>query len=154
MKEPYKERTLAIIKPDAVAMRDLIAKRYTADKGLKIVGERMSIMVRSQACICCHSYRQEPFFDQLILTFTAGASYVMLLEGVDAIARVNALNGDVDPRKALPGTIRHDFPGLYGRFATVHSSEHRLAAQREITELFHVPLFVVPHTNVVCDTRS
>jgi nucleoside-diphosphate kinase len=104
------ERTLAIIKPDAVkrGLTGDIIKRIEG-AGLKIRGMRLMHLSRAQAERFYDVHRARPFFGSLCEYMTSGPVVVMMLEGDKAIARWRELMGATDPAKANPGTIRKDF---------------------------------------------
>jgi len=104
------ERTLAIIKPDAVA-RDLIGKileRIEA-AGLKPIAMKMAVLSVAEAEGFYHVHKGKPFFSPLVAFMTSGPVVLMVLEGEGAIARWREVMGATDPAKAAPGTIRKDF---------------------------------------------
>jgi nucleoside-diphosphate kinase len=104
------ERTLAIIKPDAVkrGLTGDIIKRIEG-AGLKIRGMRLMHLSRAQAERFYDVHKARPFFGSLCEYMTSGPVVVMMLEGDKAIARWRELMGATDPAKANPGTIRKDF---------------------------------------------
>ena len=104
------ERTLSIIKPDAVA-KNLIGQIYARFEraGLKIVAARMMYLSRSEAEGFYAVHRERPFFKDLVEFMTSGPVMIQVLEGENAIQRNRDLMGATDPRKAAPGTIRADF---------------------------------------------
>ena len=104
------ERTLAIIKPDAVkrGLAGDIIKRIEGS-GLKIRGMRLMHLSRTQAERFYDVHKARPFFGSLCEYMTSGPVVVMMLEGDKAIARWRELMGATDPAKANPGTIRKDF---------------------------------------------
>ena len=104
------ERTLSIIKPDAVA-RNIIGKIYSRfeDGGLQIVAAKMVRLTRGQAEVFYAIHRERPFYGELINYMTSGPVMVQVLEGEDAIVKHREIMGATDPKKAAPGTIRADF---------------------------------------------
>jgi nucleoside-diphosphate kinase len=104
------ERTLAIIKPDAVkrGLAGDIIKRIEG-AGLKVRGMRLMHLSRAQAERFYDVHKARPFFGSLCEYMTSGPVVVMMLEGDKAIARWRELMGATDPAKANPGTIRKDF---------------------------------------------
>jgi nucleoside-diphosphate kinase len=104
------ERTLAIIKPDAVkrGLAGDIIKRIEG-AGLKIRGMRLMHLSRAQAERFYDVHKARPFFGSLCEYMTSGPVVVMMLEGDKAITRWRELMGATDPAKANPGTIRKDF---------------------------------------------
>ena len=104
------ERTLSIIKPDAVG-KNVIGQIYARFEkaGLKIVAARMMWLSRADAEGFYAVHRDRPFFKDLVGFMTTGPVMVQVLEGENAIARNRELMGATDPSKAAPGTIRADF---------------------------------------------
>src|SRR5438067_4731563 len=104
------ERTLSIIKPDAVKKNAIgkIVARFEA-AGLRIVAARMMHLSREQAEGFYAVHRQRPFFRDRVEFMTSGPVLVQVLEGEDAIVRNRELMGATDPKKAEKGTIRADF---------------------------------------------
>jgi nucleoside-diphosphate kinase len=130
------ERTLSIIKPDAVA-KNVIGEIYARfeKSGLKIVAARMMRLSRSEAEGFYAVHRERPFFRDLVDFMTTGPVMVQVLEGDGAIVRNRELMGATDPRKAAPGTIRADFAQSIDANA-VHGSDGPDTAQIEIAYLF------------------
>src|SRR5436190_2668890 len=104
------ERTLSIIKPDAVA-KNVIGEIYTRFEraGLKIVAAKMTWLARPDAEGFYAVHRERPFFRGLVEFMTSGPVMIQVLEGDDAIARNRDLMGATDPKNAAPGTIRAAF---------------------------------------------
>ena len=130
------ERTLSILKPDAVAKNvtgEINARFETA--GLRIVATRMLHLTKRQAEAFYDVHRERPFFDDLVAFMTSGPVVVQVLEGEDAIRRNRELMGDTDPRKAAPGTVRADFASTIDENA-VHGSDSPQTAAREIAFFF------------------
>jgi nucleoside-diphosphate kinase len=130
------QRTLSIIKPDAVA-KNVIGEIYTRFEraGLKIVAARMIHLSREQAEGFYAVHRGRPFFDDLVEFMTSGPVMVQVLEGEEAIARNRELMGATDPRQAAPGTIRADFASSIDANA-VHGSDGEDTAAEEIRFFF------------------
>lgn len=130
------ERTLSMIKPDAVA-RDLIGEIYRRFEraGLRIVAARMMHLSRAQAQGFYAVHRARPFFDDLVAYMSSGPVMVQVLEGENAVARHRELMGATDPRQAAPGTIRADLANSLEENA-VHGSDSPAAAQIEIGFFF------------------
>ncbi|MES2831206.1 MAG: nucleoside-diphosphate kinase [Pseudomonadota bacterium] len=130
------ERTLSIIKPDAVA-KNVIGQIYTRFEGagLKIIAARMIHLSRAQAegFYAVHSAR--PFFKDLVEFMISGPVIVQALEGENAIAKHRDLMGATDPKKADKGTIRADFADSIDANA-VHGSDAAETAQIEIAYFF------------------
>lgn len=130
------ERTLSIIKPDAVA-RNVIGKIYQRfeDAGLKIVAARLVRLSAQEAGQFYAVHEGRPFFAGLIEFMSSGPIMVQVLEGEDAIARNRALMGATDPQQAAPGTIRADFAASIDANA-VHGSDAAETAATEIAFFF------------------
>jgi nucleoside-diphosphate kinase len=130
------ERTLSIIKPDAVA-KNVIGEIYARfeKSGLKIVAARMMRLSRSEAEGFYAVHRERPFFNDLVGFMTTGPVMVQVLEGEGAIIRNRDLMGATDPKKAAPGTIRADFAQSIDANA-VHGSDGPETAQTEIAYFF------------------
>lgn len=130
------ERTLSIIKPDAVAKNVVgqILARFEA-AGLRIVAARMKHLSRAEAEGFYAVHRERPFFKDLVSFMVSGPVMIQVLEGDGAIARNRELMGATDPRKAAPGTIRADFAQSIDANA-VHGSDAPETAQTEIAYFF------------------
>jgi nucleoside-diphosphate kinase len=130
------ERTLSIIKPDAVA-KNVIGQIYSRfeNAGLRIVASRMTWLSRAQAEGFYAVHRERPFFRPLVDFMISGPVMVQVLEGESAIARNRDLMGATDPKKAAPGTIRADFAQSIDANA-VHGSDAPETAQTEIAYFF------------------
>ena len=130
------ERTLSIIKPDAVA-KNVIGQIYARFEGagLKVVAARMAHLSRSEAEAFYGVHRARPFFADLVKFMTSGPVMIQVLQGEDAIARNRDLMGATDPRKAAPGTIRADFADSIDANA-VHGSDGADTAANEIAFFF------------------
>lgn len=130
------ERTLSIIKPDAVAKNVIgqIDRRFE-DQGLRIIAARMLHLSRDQAERFYEIHRSRPFYPALVDYMTSGPVLVQVLEGEDAIARNREIMGATDPHKAAPGTIRADFAESITRNA-VHGSDAPETAVVEIAFFF------------------
>lgn len=130
------QRTLSIIKPDAVS-RHLIGEiESRLEKGgLRIVAMRMLTLSEEQARAFYAEHDGKPFYEPLVEYMTSGSVVVQVLEGDNAIARNRELMGATDPKEALPGTIRADFAESKQHNA-VHGSDSPASAQREIAFFF------------------
>ena len=130
------ERTLSIIKPDAVA-RNVIGEIYARFEkaGLAIVAARMLWLSRTDAEGFYAVHRERPFFRDLVDFMTTGPVMIQVLEGEGAIAKNRELMGATDPRKAAPGTIRADFAASIDANA-VHGSDAPETAANEIAFFF------------------
>jgi nucleoside-diphosphate kinase len=130
------ERTLSIIKPDAVA-KNVIGEIYARFEkaGLKIVAARMMHLSRADAEGFYAVHRERPFFRDLVGFMTTGPVMVQVLEGDNAIAKNRELMGATDPKKAAGGTIRADFAQSIDANA-VHGSDATETAKVEIAYFF------------------
>ena len=130
------ERTLSIIKPDAVAKNVIgqILTRFEA-AGLRIVAARMMHLSRAEAEAFYAVHRERPFFKDLVDFMVSGPIMVQVVEGDNAIARNRELMGATDPKKAAPGTIRADFADSIDANA-VHGSDAVETARTEIAFFF------------------
>jgi nucleoside-diphosphate kinase len=130
------ERTLSIIKPDAVA-KNIIGEIYSRFErnGLKIVASRMLRLSRTDAEGFYAVHRERPFFNDLVRFMISGPVVVQVLEGEDAIRKNRDLMGATDPRKAEKGTIRADFAESIDANA-VHGSDAPETAAIEIAYFF------------------
>jgi nucleoside-diphosphate kinase len=130
------ERTLSIIKPDAVAKNaigDILARFEKA--GLRIVAARMAWLSQAEAEGFYAVHRERPFFKDLVRFMTSGPVMIQVLEGADAIAKNRELMGATDPRKAEKGTIRADFAESIDANA-VHGSDGSDTAKIEMAYFF------------------
>jgi len=132
------ERTLSIIKPDAVS-KNVIGQIYACFEkaGLKIVAARMTQLSPAEAERFYAVHRERPFFKDLVGFMTTGPVMIQVLEGENAIARNRELMGATDPKKAAPGTIRAEFADSIDANA-VHGSDGPATAKTEI-EFFFPP---------------
>ncbi len=130
------ERTLSIIKPDAVA-KNVIGQIYTRfeNAGLKIVAARMTELSRSEAEGFYAVHRARPFFNDLVSFMISGPVMIQVLEGEGAILKNRDLMGATDPKKADKGTIRADFADSIDANA-VHGSDAAVTAAVEIAYFF------------------
>ncbi|HZS81210.1 MAG TPA: nucleoside-diphosphate kinase [Herbaspirillum sp.] len=130
------ERTLSIIKPDAVA-QNVIGQIYTRfeDAGLKIIAARMMHLSRAEAEGFYAVHRERPFFRDLVDFMVSGPVIVQVLEGKNAILKHRDLMGATDPKKAEKGTIRADFADSIDANA-VHGSDAAETAKTEIAYFF------------------
>jgi nucleoside-diphosphate kinase len=130
------ERTLTIIKPDAVAKGvsgQIIARLEQA--GLKILAAKLVHMTQEQAGGFYIVHKDRPFYQSLCAFMTSGPCLPMVLEGENAIARLRDLMGATDPAKAAAGTIRKDFAGSIEANA-IHGSDSPASAAFEIPYFF------------------
>lgn len=130
------QRTLSIIKPDAVAKHCIgqILTRLEA-KGLKIVAMKMMKMSHEQAEHFYAVHKERPFFKDLVNFIVSGPVVVSVLEGQEAISLYRDIMGATDPKKAAPGTIRADFADSIDANA-VHGSDAPETARAEIAFMF------------------
>ena len=130
------ERTLSIIKPDAVA-KNVIGEIYSRfeKNGLKIVAAKMKHLSRKEAEGCYAVHKERPFFKALVEFMISGPVMIQVLEGEGAILKNRDLMGATDPKKAAPGTIRADFAESIDANA-VHGSDAAETAAQEIAYFF------------------
>jgi nucleoside-diphosphate kinase len=130
------ERTISIIKPDAVA-KNVIGQIYTRfeNAGLKIIAARMMQLSREKAEGFYAVHRERPFFNDLVAFMTSGPVMVQVLEGENAINKNREVMGATNPADAAPGTIRADFASTIDENA-VHGSDGPDTAQAEIAYFF------------------
>ncbi len=130
------EKTLSIIKPDAV-QKKLIGKIYSRfeDGGLRVVATKMLHLNDEMAGGFYAEHKGRPFYEALIGFMTSGPILVQVLQGEDAVALNRKLMGATDPREAEAGTIRADFASSIDANA-VHGSDSIESAQREIYYFF------------------
>jgi len=133
------ERTLSIIKPDAVA-KNIIGQIYSRfeQNGLKIVAAKMLHLSREQAADFYAVHKERPFYQELIAFMTSGPVLVQVLEGDNAVLKNRELMGATFPKDAEPGTVRADFcdaEGDQGENA-VHGSDSAENAEIEINFFF------------------
>ncbi|MFZ9392148.1 MAG: nucleoside-diphosphate kinase [Betaproteobacteria bacterium] len=130
------ERTLSIIKPDAVA-KNVIGEIYSRFEkgGLKVIAARMMHLSRAEAEAFYGVHRERPFFKDLVAFMISGPVMVQVLEGENAIAKNRDLMGATDPKKAAAGTIRADFADSIDANA-VHGSDAPETARQEVAFFF------------------
>jgi nucleoside-diphosphate kinase len=130
------ERTLSIIKPDAVA-KNVIGQIYSRfeNAGLKVIAARMTQLSRAEAEGFYAVHRERPFFKDLVDFMVSGPVMVQVLEGESAVVKNRDLMGATDPKKAEKGTIRADFADSIDANA-VHGSDAVETAQTEIAYFF------------------
>jgi len=130
------ERTLSIIKPDAVA-KGVVGKiidRFESN-GLKVAGMKRLQLSRYDAGEFYAVHKERPFFGELVEFMVSGPVVVMVLEGENAVAKNRELMGATNPKEAAPGTIRADFAESIDANA-VHGSDSLENAQIEISFFF------------------
>jgi nucleoside-diphosphate kinase len=130
------ERTLSIIKPDAVA-KNVIGQIYSRFEkaGLKVIAARMMHLSVAEAQAFYGVHRERPFFKDLVDFMISGPVMVQVLEGEGAIGKNRDLMGATDPKKAAAGTIRADFADSIDANA-VHGSDGPDTASQEIAFFF------------------
>ncbi len=143
----HMERTLVIIKPDAVQRR-LIGEIITRfeKRGLRIIAMKMLHIDRSLAEKHYAEHKGKNFYEPLMKFITSAPSVVMLLEGYEAIGTVRRMMGVTNPALAEPGTIRADY-AMQTRYNLVHGSDSITTAKREIG------IFFAPEESIPSQTR-
>lgn len=130
------ERTLSIIKPDAVAgnyIGDIYSRFEKA--GLRIVGAKMLHLDNDKAGGFYAEHKERPFYNDLVKFMTSGPVLVSVLEGENAVAKHREIMGATNPAEAAEGTIRRDFASSIDQNA-VHGSDSTTSAAREIAYFF------------------
>ena len=140
------ERTLSIIKPDAVA-KNVIGQIYARFEGagLKIAAARMAHLSRQEAEQFYAVHKARPFFKDLVKYMTSGPVLLQVLEGENAIAKNREVMGATNPANAAPGTIRKDFATDVEK-NTVHGSDSPENAKIEIAYFFR-DTEITPYTS-------
>lgn len=130
------ERTLSIIKPDAVA-KNVIGQIYTRfeNNGLKVVAAKMMQLTRADAEGFYAVHKERPFFNALVSFMISGPVMIQVLEGDNAVMKNRELMGATNPKDAAPGTIRADFADSIDANA-VHGSDAVETAKVEIAFFF------------------
>lgn len=130
------ERTLSIIKPDAIA-KNVIGEIFTRFEraGLRIVAAKMLHLSREQAMAFYAVHKERPFYNDLVEFMVSGPVMVQVLEGEDAVARNREVMGATNPAQAAVGTIRADFADNVEQNA-VHGSDSSQTASHEIAFFF------------------
>ena len=130
------ERTLSIIKPDAVA-KNVIGEIYSRfeKNGLKVIASKMKQLSKQEAEGFYAVHRERPFFGALVEFMISGPVMIQALEGDNAIAKNRELMGATNPKDAVPGTIRADFADSIDANA-VHGSDGADTARQEIAYFF------------------
>jgi len=135
-KESGKEKTLSIIKPDAVKSNHIgdIIQRFE-QSGLRVSAIQMKHLTEKQAGDFYAVHKERPFYGELVRFMSSGPVVVMVLEGENAVARNREIMGATDPAKASSGTLRHDFAKSVTENA-VHGSDSQENAKQEILFFF------------------
>ena len=130
------ERTLSIIKPDAVK-KQVIGEIYSRfeKQGLKVVAAKMAHLTQEQAEGFYAVHKERPFFGELVSFMISGPVMIQVLEGEDAIAKNREIMGATNPKEAAAGTIRADFAESIDANA-VHGSDAPETAKTEIAFFF------------------
>ncbi|MFK8068315.1 MAG: nucleoside-diphosphate kinase [Gammaproteobacteria bacterium] len=130
------ERTLSIIKPNAVKDRNIgeIYHRFERNN-LTIVAAKMMHLTEEQAGGFYAEHKERPFYGELVEFMMSEPVMVQVLEGEDAVSRYRNLMGATDPQEAAPGTIRAELAEFVGH-NTVHGSDSSESAEREINFFF------------------
>ena len=130
------ERTISIIKPDAVA-KDVIGQIYTRfeNNGLRIVAAKMKHLSTKEAQDFYAVHKERPFFADLVSFMTSGPVMIQVLEGENAVTKNRELMGATNPKEAAVGTIRADFAESIDANA-VHGSDSLDNAAKEIAYFF------------------
>ena len=130
------ERTLSIIKPDAVAKR-VIGEIYTRfeRQGLKIVAAKMMCLTQKQTEAFYSVHKARPFFESLVSFMISGPVIIQVLEGENAVSKNREIMGATDPKEAARGTLRADFADSIDANA-VHGSDSCETASTEIAFFF------------------
>ncbi|AJC48592.1 nucleoside-diphosphate kinase [Allofrancisella guangzhouensis] len=131
-----KQRTLSIIKPDAVE-KNVIGEIYSRFEkaGLKIIAAKMKHLSKAEAEGFYAVHKERPFFSALVEFMISGAVMIQVLEGENAIAKNRELMGATNPKEAAKGTIRADFADSIDANA-VHGSDGEETAAQEIKYFF------------------
>lgn len=130
------ERTLVIIKPDAVKRKLVgeIISRYE-NKGMELVAMRILSLNEELVNMLYEEHIGKEYFPPYKEFILSGPAVAIVVEGEGAIQAVRKLNGATNPQDAMPGTIRGDF-GFFTRYNLVHGSENQTRAKKEIKILF------------------
>ena len=130
------ERTISIIKPDAVA-KNVIGEIYSRFEkaGLKVIASKMMQLSEEKAGEFYAVHKERPFYGELVAFMTSGPVMVQILEGEDAIAKNREVMGATNPKEAAAGTIRADFAESIDENA-VHGSDGPETAKEEMAFFF------------------
>jgi nucleoside-diphosphate kinase len=140
-----KERTLSIIKPDAVGKNHIgeIITRFEAN-GMQVIAAKMAQLTQVEAGNFYEIHRGRPFYNDLVSFMTSGPLMILVLEGEDAVKKNRDVMGATNPKEAAPGTIRADFAKTIDENA-VHGSDSLENAGREI-HFFFADVEIAPRT--------
>ena len=130
------ERTFSIVKPNAVNDNNIgnIISRFEAE-GLRLAASKFTTLSKEKAEGFYIEHKERPFFGSLVNFMTSGPVQVQVLKGDEAVSRYRKLMGNTNPKKASPGTLRHDFAESIDANA-VHGSDSEESAIREVTYFF------------------
>ena len=132
------ERTLSILKPDAVKNNITGSiNSYIEKSGLKIIAQRKMLLTKKQAELFYEIHKDRPFFEELVEFMTSGSVIVQVLIGENAVSKYRQIMGATDPKQADKGTIRGDFANDISE-NRVHGSDSLENAHREIAFLLNV----------------
>ncbi|CCE77645.1 MULTISPECIES: nucleoside-diphosphate kinase [Wolbachia] len=130
------ERTLSILKPDAVKNNITGSiNSYIEKSGLKIIAQRKMLLTKKQAELFYEIHKDRPFFEELVEFMTSGSVIVQVLIGENAVSKYRQIMGATDPKQADKGTIRGDFADDISE-NRVHGSDSLENAHREIAFFF------------------
>ncbi|AGJ98836.1 Nucleoside diphosphate kinase [Wolbachia endosymbiont of Drosophila simulans wNo] len=130
------ERTLSILKPDAVKNNITGSiNSYIEKSGLKIIAQRKMLLTKKQAELFYEIHKDRPFFEELVEFMTSGSVIVQVLIGENAVSKYRQIMGATDPKQADKGTIRGDFANDISE-NRVHGSDSLENAHREIAFFF------------------
>lgn len=130
------ERTLSILKPDAVKNNITGSiNSYIEKSGLKIIAQRKMLLTKKQAELFYEIHKDRPFFEELVEFMTSGSVVVQVLIGENAVSKYRQIMGATDPKQADKGTIRGDFANDISE-NRVHGSDSLENAHREIAFFF------------------
>jgi nucleoside-diphosphate kinase len=133
---PPVQKTLSIIKPDAVAENHIgeISARFEKE-GLKVIAAKMVRLTPEKAAAFYAEHKERPFYSSLVAFMTSGPIFVQVLEGQDAIAKNREIMGSTNPSLAKPGTLRALYASSVEKNA-VHGSDSKSSAAKEIDFFF------------------
>ena len=133
---PPVQRTLSIVKPDAVAANHIgeISARFEKE-GLKVIAAKMVKLTPEKAASFYQAHKERPFYKSLVEFMSSGPVFVQVLEGVDAVAKNREIMGATNPQNAAPGTLRALYATNVEKNA-IHGSDSRDAAKKEIAFFF------------------